>query len=419
MSERKGGRPKKLNVEIYLEAVRKLHSVNDYELARHLKVSQPTVYRFRTNEKNVDESGKWVWDLAQEIISEYSELDYTKDLSNWDIFKQIPIIVEWEKILDVNVSEVKKNTYMHSFWYVIKELQVHPKKVTPEECAELCVRMKELYYAGIDAPRGLAYTRIRSGIRSFFTLIHKISSEYLSLLGVTAENTLGSGMYSKQRVNESIRHKWEKVLKEHCLNANHYLEVLYIGKFQFYTGTRISAVLEFSFENDDYLLEKDKWMFEITDKGEHKKGRLKWSKYLVDFALEDFKDYCSKRFKIDRDKLEVELPLKVKHLFPTFVDEDGSAKDDKVRDINKPSLKEAGLPYKDFQPTHIWRHTFAQTFLEATNWNYELCGSLGGWINTLILKKHYGEMSEDVKVRGLMKSMGVKMEEEEVKELRW
>jgi integrase len=64
-------------------------------------------------------------------------------------------------------------------------------------------------------------------------------------------------------------------------------------------------------------------------------------------------------------------------------------------------------------PTHIFRHTFAQDALDATDHNYELVASIGGWDSTAILKKHYGQMSDNANVKGLRKMMGIKVDEVE------
>jgi hypothetical protein len=95
-------------------------------------------------------------------------------------------------------------------------------------------------------------------------------------------------------------------------------------------------------------------------------------------------------------------------LFPSFI-KNGKPDDSKIRGIVKPHLIAAGLPYTDFPPTHIWRHTFAQEFLLSSDYNYELCCSLGGWVNSHILKKHYGQMSESARERGLLRAMGEKV----------
>lgn len=82
----------------------------------------------------------------------------------------------------------------------------------------------------------------------------------------------------------------------------------------------------------------------------------------------------------------------------------------------KLALERVGVTTKI--PNHIWRHTFAQDFLHASDWNYELCASIGGWKDTSTLKKHYGKMSEDAKERGLQKAMGLPVEDVTY-ELKW
>ena len=212
-----------------------------------------------------------------------------------------------------------------------------------------------------------------------------------------------------------IRIRFEETLKEGVKNHDEYLELLNITKFIYYTGTRISSTLNFNFDTNFYSLSENMWMLEVMDKG--KNGGVKWDKYLVGHALESFKEYCSKRFHIKIDDLEDNLSHRTNYLFPSF-NKKGKSRDDLVRKSFKSALIKAGLNYKKFQPTHKWRHTFAQEFLNASNWNYELCASIGGWISTSILKKHYGGIGMEPKLRGLRKSMGLEIREEK-HELRW
>ena len=148
-------------------------------------------------------------------------------------------------------------------WHVCKYLKEHPSKISAEQCAELCNEMKVKYYDGIDQPRGLAYSSIREDIRSFFTLFHRISGEYLSQLGVTKESLLGSGKYAKQRVSQTVRHRLEKTLLEYTDNELEYLDALYADKFMYNTATRVTASLEFNFVECNYELQKNIWMFEV------------------------------------------------------------------------------------------------------------------------------------------------------------
>jgi len=118
----------------------------------------------------------------------------------------------------------------------------------------------------------------------------------------------------------------------------------------YYTATRISATLNFSFKEMVYDLRKDVWMLVVVDNGRN--SGVKWEKFLIGYCLETMKDYCSKRFKIPVEDLETHLPRKVDHLFPSFMNKDGSANDRKVTEIFKEVLMKSGLQYQDFQPTH-------------------------------------------------------------------
>ncbi len=117
---------------------------------------------------------------------------------------------------------------------------------------------------------------------------------------------------------------------------------------------------------------------------------------MTDWSLITFREYVKKRFNVTDDILEE----KVRELglaFPSAYKREHSHKD--ISTIIRIALHLAG---KDTEiPTHIWRHTFAQDGLEATNYNYELIASLGGWESTTILKKHYGNMSDLAKLNGL------------------
>ena len=123
------------------------------------------------------------------------------------------------------------------------------------------------------------------------------------------------------------------------------------------------------------------------------------------------KDYVSKRFNISYDEVELKLKTIDSYMFPIV-----RTSYEMERKIMRLALEKAGVTTRN--PNHIWRHTFAQDFLHASDWNYELCASLGGWKDTGTLKKHYGEMSEDAKERGLQKAMGLEPEDVTY-ELRW
>ena len=98
-------------------------------------------------------------------------------------------------------------------------------------------------------------------------------------LGIGTEALKGSGKYARQKVPQNVRHKfeWLLLLKLEEEFDVKYLEILGNCKFNFSTGTRISASLAFSFRDHQYELTPSKWMFEIWDKGS--KGKKKrWEK---------------------------------------------------------------------------------------------------------------------------------------------
>ena len=84
--------------------------------------------------------------------------------------------------------------------------------------------------------------------------------------------------------------------------------------------------------------------------------------------------------------------------------------------IMRYAQEEAGCVIR--QPNHIWRHTFAQDCLYATNWNYELVASLGGWKTSEALRDCYGDMNNEIKRDSLKEAMGLKVKKE-IRYLKW
>lgn len=390
----------------FLEVVRKNNTLKTSIIAKHLDMTPRSIQRYIKS--NPDVVAK-----AEKILEELSHLELTPSLMNYENFKNIPIIKKWEDML-FEITDHTRMFYLRGMFNVCKHLKVHPRKVTLEQCCELAVEMKKRYYAGEPMIKGLAYSSIRVAIRSYFTLVHRISGEYIGQLGVKKEALKGEGQYASQRVPKEVRKKLEETLRTHTWNYQEYLEALNLDRFMYYTATRVNASLQFNFDTNTFELEKDIWKITVVDK-----GSVKWEKILIGHALKEFKDYISERFDIPFDDLEVETPRVVKHLFPSFIREDGSSNDRRILRINKKALKDAGLKYKEFPPNHIWRHTFAQDFLASSDWNYELCASLGGWKSSSILKKHYGEMSNEAKISGLRASMGLPVKKKEIKLLKW
>ena len=169
-----------------------------------------------------------------------------------------------------------------------------------------------------------------------------------------------------------------------------FIEVwLSLPYFLYYTATRIKASLSAYIENIEKL--EDRWIITVIDKGKHKNGRKKWRKIVIGELKEKLKKNLESRGNPRQGKL---FPLSY----------------EKVRKIFIEAYKKANIPIPK-QPCHIWRHTSAQDFLEATDWNYELCAQLLGWEDPRILRKCYGAMSEKAKEKALKKAMGLPIEE--------
>lgn len=406
----KVGRKRSFTPDEWLAAVQRDRDMSDSVVCRRLNVSEKTCYRFRSNPDNLEYIEK-----AKAMLGEFAKRkQYNRDLENWDVFHRLPIIKEWFGLLHGRrVKEPRRTSLVRAVWYVCMKLKTHPNNLNVEDCAKLNIEMRDLYYAGLKQPRGLAYESIRNGLRSFFELVRGISGESLTNKGISKENLPTYGRYSKQLVEKEIRDRFTENLKDVSISSDEYLELLYIAKFMYYTGTRITATLGFSFTVNHYKLDKDMWMFEVLDKGRGK-GK-KWEKYFIGHALDEFKAYVSERFNYPMDKLEEIMPEHLETLFPTFLNTKG---EHRVRNIFKKVLITSKIPYKAFPPTHIFRHTFAQEFLRSTGWNYELCAEIGGWDSTYVLKKAYGEMGYDAKINGLKEAMGIPIEKE-IYELRW
>lgn len=386
----------------YLKGVKRLNSLSDNELAIFLKVGRSTVWRFRVDPRN-----KEVIEQAENYIENLGISNLTAASMTWETYQEAPIIKRWENTMNLRlVSRAKQLDWMRSFYNLCKYLHVIPSKVTVEQCAQVVVEQRNNYYANKPQIKGIAYSRIRESVRGFFMSVHNMSGMHLTNLGVGKEALKGSGKYSRQKVPQPVRHTFEEMLIEDWKETddNRFLDVLGNSIFNFGTATRISASLEFDLSQSYFELAGEKWKFEIWDKGSRGKKK-RWEKMLMGTVLDKFKNWASLRYDIPVKNLEDELPSLRGSLFP-------SIEQDHARRICKAYLPKAGLTYQDFPPTHIWRHTFAQEMLWATDFNYELVASIGGWVNTGILKKHYGEMGEQAKERGLLKAMGIEVEQE-------
>lgn len=408
------GRKSTLLEDKFIKAVQKKRTLNDSDLADVMGVTRMTVWNFK--KKNPDTVKK-----AEEWLKNYDNMDFNNKITQ-DIFENLPEIKEWVQLMinrqvSKNVVQGRKKTLYNVCTY----LKVPPMKLNPDLVADLVNTMKIKKRNNEIVPKGLSYTVLRDAIRSFFTLQLGISGELLSAKGVDMSATEGSGTFAHEKAPHDVRVKLEENInlvfkKMKDIHPDTHLdydmmavEALAYCKFMYYTATRGNASLKFKLNNPQNNYNTKIWTINLIDKG--RKGGHHWEKILIDHSLEDFKQYLVKRFGLPYETLET-TAHEIEYPFPII------RRYEDVTKLLKIALKRSGLDTP--HPTHIWRHTFAQEALEATNGNYELTASIGGWDSTAILKKHYGQMAQTTKINGLRKMMGIKIEvNEEPLTLKW
>lgn len=407
------GRETQITAEKFINAVKKKKTLSEAILSENLGCNRVTIYRFKIKHPDIIKE-------MEEYLKQYESINFRNNVT-FDIFQNLSEIKEWLDIMQqrqVGKNHIQSN--LRALYNVCDFLKINPQKLNVEIVSKLVNDMKLLKREGKEVPKGLAYTTIRSAIRSFFTTVLGLSGEVLSAKGVDMAATERSGEYSKEKVTPEQRILFKETLHRAISEYNIdlvkepflYEELLALCEFCYYTGTRKTAALKVDLSNKINVYNKKIWTINILDKG--KKGGHKWEKILTDFSLITFREYIKNRFNISEEMLELKI-REVGYAFPSAYKREQGHKD--VSTIIGLALHYAG---KDTEiPTHIWRHTFAQDGLHATNWNYELVASLGGWESTTILKKHYGNMSNDAKLNGLRKMMGLEIKEEKPQPLKW
>jgi len=414
------GRKAKLTREKFLDAVRRKKTLNDKVIGSYVGMNRSSVYRFKKDNPSIINE-------AKALLDGNLNLRFTDNISK-DSFSQLPVIVEW---YDMQITRrVKPKTAkgrISMIYSICKFLKTHPDLLELDRIADLIVEIRnldDLRYKNLTKEKHKAgtYYSLRTGVRSFFQLIHGISGELLTAKGIGAEASRGAGSSSKQHITKLQRREFEDSLllavdevanmgklKDTGATPNEvYVEVLNLAIFMYYTGTRIGSdgsdtgCANIRFENEKNSFQPEQYIINLTDKG--KGGGIEWDKVLIDDALVRFKRYIVQRFHIPEDNLEARLRTLTGSLFPWV------AKNYETEClIMKKALTAIGINVQ--MQNHFWRHAFAQDFLGASDHNYELTASVGGWKDTGTLKKSYGAMSDASRIRGLRKAMGLKVED--------
>ena len=403
------GRKAKFDADSYISAVRKLKTLNDADIAKSLGVDRSRITRFRNSNPDI-------YNNAVELIKGLDSVRY--DNLTFDMFKTIPSVEEWLKMMEMRKPLATRTKYhrLRTLYNFTQYLKVHPDKLTVEMASELCIKVRSL---GSDAPLGLKYFNIRKPIRNWFQLVHGISGEKLGSIGIEAGRTEGDGKWATEKITSSQRKTIEETMLDAC-KANKdklesikydvekaYTEMMGISHFMYYSATRKQGTAYTHFGDTKHKIEDGYLELHIVDKGEG--GGEHWNKKFVDDGYNKMVEYFERRFNITNMD---DIMKRKGVIFPLLRGTNYRIESKLMRQAQE----DAGCVIH--QPNHIWRHTFAQDALYATNWNYELVAALGGWKTTEVLKLHYGKMSEQVARDGLKEAMGIQIKKER-RFLRW
>jgi hypothetical protein len=425
----------------YLALVKKYKTLDDAVIANKGGWGRTTVWRFRT--KYHPE----VFEEAEKIIEEMENISVTKYIMpSIDVFKEIPIIAEWIVSLDVPkpVSQKYKDKCVWALYRVCENIGVHPNNLDVDLVAEHVNKWKkikedrdkvdELIKQNPDDkelkkqlkempnyPYGCSYNNLRKPLRNFYQNMIGISGKLLTSKGIGAEHSKGTFGMSDERIPISIRDEItyeyvkEVVTKYNLDNNTNWSdedieniswEMLALCWFQYYTGTRIDSTTDTRFNDTRNIYRDDVINIHVIDKGEGGKsegGGIHWDKELLGDAKDLFLIYVENRHHIDKDNYII-LRKYNEYIFPWSHDNyDHEVKI--MREIQE------GLGYYISIPNHIWRHTFAQDGLDASDRNYELIAALGGWSSVDTMKNAYGKADKASKRRGLRKIMGMPVED--------
>jgi len=401
----KVGRKTKITASKYIDAVIKRRSLNDKDVSDVLGVDLTTVYRYRL--KNPD-----IFSNAEKQLKEVKIIRYDGKNTSREVFLLNPSIVAWvdmQKKRRVGKKTIRGRTNV--LYNVCTHLGVSPDKLTVENASKLVHEMRERYDAGEEQIRGLSYYTIRKPLRIWFMLKKGISGELLTNKGIDAGRSKGTGSMATERMTiEQRKRHWDNIpiaVMRYCEDETESIqniveEIRAISIFMYYTATRITATRNIVFNDAKSSYEENTWKIHIIDKG--KRGGIEWIKLLHGHGLEKMREYVTKRFGITKDLQDEVLPNTDKKMFPWI--HENYRKECKIM---KHSLKLSGC--KTRIPNHVWRHTFAQDWLDASDWNYELGAAIGGWKDTGTMKLSYGKINRTAIERGLRKAMGEKVKD--------
>ncbi|MDH5635306.1 MAG: tyrosine-type recombinase/integrase [Candidatus Bathyarchaeota archaeon] len=385
-----GTKKQKITTEDVLEAIRKHKTESPSELADKLKCNRRTIYRKLEQIPRTQIDG---------IFKELSEFELKPHEMQWSVFIMLPEMVEYRNLLmRAEVSPRYRKALLHGIFNICKYLKVRPRSITIDRLDELAdvvlnVKSKKIRISGLFNEH-----KTRNVIRSWF-IYHGTSGTVLTAKGIGGQQGEGYGKRSLDRITIKQRENFMIALRD-ILTEEGYSNDIPVWEslvyWLFYTGTRITASCEILIENirwsgnpsDIQTIGK----IQVTDKGRHRKGRVKWIKLIAGALKNKIIANLESRSHSQQGKL-------FNGIYPN-----------RARKIFRMAYERANILVH--QPAHIWRHTASQELLDATDWNYEVVASILGWKDTKTLKECYGAMGESVRIRALKRAMGIPIEEQ-------
>jgi len=395
-----------------LEAIRRHQTRSVTELAQLLNTSRPTVGK-RLKELDPEE--------IDEIFKEIAELELKPAEMDFQVFEQIPMVKDYmaKLLYKAEVSERYARQRLKALFHVCCSLKRHPRGLTLEECADFVskVKRKEVLYVSVRGliPMGIESTK--KTVRSWFEVMHRVSSQALTSEGVDGALSAGSGKRSEERLTMEQRHAFMKVVQEKVKSnwrgkvgkttasipfssqPDLALRMLVLPKAYYYWGNRKMSVL-------NALIEDMAWgqsfgsgpekigyaVQKLIDKGKHKTGRMIWKKDTTGELLEELEQLYKWVGKPAQGRW---FPFSKAQLRVFFIS----------------CYKEAGIPESLYvgMSIHIWRHTACQDLLEATNYNFEKVAAILSWKSVDTMKKCYGKTPPSVRRKTLFQAMGYKI----------
>lgn len=99
-SLKKLGRKPRLTEEKYLNAVLRIKTANDSDVTDYLNMDRTSVYKFRIKYPEV-------YEKAEKLISEITDLKFYEKYKSFEVFEQLPIIQQWREMQKNRPSMVK------------------------------------------------------------------------------------------------------------------------------------------------------------------------------------------------------------------------------------------------------------------------------------------------------------------------